>query len=129
MSIQESSSINSEENPEKNRAATASWLRFFLRLLASLVVVLAVLMAWVVGTNSGTRFFLAGLQSLSYGRLEAIEIQGRLADHLELGELKLKLADTQIALYGVRVDWQSRALLGGRVQVDQLSARGCGWLG
>ncbi len=122
MPIQEPSSPIPEKNPDESRAATVSWTRIFLRIFALILLVFAALMTWVLWTNSGTRFLFASVQSLSYGRLEAKDIQGRLADHLELGELSLKLGDTYVALYGLRLDWQSRALLGGSVQVDQLAA-------
>lgn len=122
MSIQDPLSTVSEKKPEENRRVTATWGRIGLRLSALLLLILIMLMVWILGTNSGTRFLFAGLQGFSHGALEVKEVQGRLIDHLEFSEFKLNLDETHVALYGVRLDWRIQALFGGRVQVDQLTA-------
>lgn len=115
-------STTSETQAQGPRMKSFSWGRVSLRFFAFAIVVLLLLAAWTAGTHSGTRFLFASLQGLSRGTLEVKEVQGRLLDHLEFAEFKLTVDKTHIALYGVRLDWRMKSLLGGRVHVDQLSA-------
>lgn len=122
MSSQEPSTPAADKKTVTSRVVKVSLLRRCLRVCAFVLFVLILLLAWFLGTNSGTRFLLASAQFLSHGAVETQGVKGRLADHLELDEFKLTVGDTHIALYGVRLDWRVQALLGARVQVDQLTA-------
>lgn len=122
MSSQEPSTPAADKKTVTPHVAKVSLLRRCLRVCGFILFMLILLLAWILGANSGTRFLFASVQTLSGGALEASGIQGRLADHLELDEFKLKAGDTHIALYGVRLDWRIQALLGASVQVDQLTA-------
>lgn len=92
-------------------------------LTASLVLVLGLLLGLIgiVQTQTGSRFFLQSLSSLSGGQLTFSAIHGRLADQLQIDDLVYQDAQQRIRINGLQLNWQLWSILGGRLAISQLN--------
>lgn len=107
------------ESPRPRRQRYG-YVRNALLILLGLLLVLAALLAWAIGTESGARKTFSAISSLSGNAIEARGIEGRLAGPLRVEQLSIARTNERIVLKDVRLDWQPRALLGKTLHVDSL---------
>ena len=101
------------------------WLKRIAIAFAALLVVVAVVLWWVLGTGSGLRFALAQAESLSGGALQVQQAQGRLAGPLRLSGVRYDDGHgTVVELATVRLDLHFWSLLGKRVHLTTLDVAG-----
>lgn len=91
-------------------------------LLASLVVLVA-LVAVMATTTAGFRWLGDAAAFLSGGRLTVEGLDGHVGVPIRIGKLVLATARQRVTLERVRLEWQPRALLRGRLAVDLLAAQ------
>ncbi|MDL1870500.1 pathogenicity protein, partial [Gammaproteobacteria bacterium PRO6] len=101
-------------------------LKWLALLLSGLLVLLALALGWLLGSEAGARFALARAVAASDGRLGITGSHGRLAGPLTLAGLSWRdpQAGIEARLREVRVDLRALALLRARVQVTSLQASG-----
>ncbi|NCT67122.1 MAG: pathogenicity protein [Rhodanobacteraceae bacterium] len=94
--------------------------------LAALVLLVAIALAWLLGTESGARFALARAAGATAGKLTVDRVGGRLGGPLTLDGLRWHDAGAGVdARIGhLRVDLAPLALLGRRVRVTGLDLAG-----
>jgi translocation and assembly module TamB len=93
----------------------------FLLSLGSLVLACILTVFWIIQTQVGSRFFLHGLEAFSAGRLNFHEINGRLADRLQIDELIYRDPQHKVSLSGLQLEWRPWALIRGRVEISAVS--------
>lgn len=110
--------------PEVARASTsalaatpAKYRQGFWRRLLTLLSLLFVLLlsitltsVWILKTQSGTRFLLQSLQSLSGEQVRFSGVEGRLADQLHIDELTYRSATQHVSISGLDLEWSPSAL-------------------
>ena len=77
--------------------------------------------AWLVGTNSGARALLAGVNRWSPLMIEVHTLSGRLVDELQLDGVRLRWPGGEAAIPTLRLRWQSQQLFRGEFAVEELS--------
>lgn len=95
------------------------WRRWFA-LLSLFLLLIALISAWILRTNSGTRFLLQTVQSLSGGQVRFSGIEGRLLDQLHIDELTYQSATQHVNLSGLDLEWSPSALLRQQLAVTSL---------
>ena len=100
-----------------------SLLKKVLILLLCPLVVAGVLLA-LAGTAGGTRLLAGQVQRLSGGMVDWDSVEGPLLGPLQLRGLRLRQQELAVDVQTLTLDWQPRALLGGRLQIDMLVAAG-----
>lgn len=94
-------------------------------LVAAVAIVLAgaalAAVVWVVATTSGARWLLASLTTLSGVSFSAQKIEGRMADHLLLTEVRVGLAEQKVEFGTIELRWKPLLLLAGTVAVQELT--------
>ena len=75
--------------------------------------------SWLVGTTEGTRWLLGTFESISAERVE-----GRLLDHLRLGNIRAKDKTTEVTIRNLELRCQLWNLLTGRLDVQSLTLDG-----
>ncbi|MBC3874625.1 translocation/assembly module TamB domain-containing protein [Undibacterium sp. LX15W] len=86
------------------------------------VLVILLSLTWIFQSNSGSRFLFQVVQSLSSGRLQFHQVEGRLADQLSIDEVTYRDAQHKLVISGLQLHWQPWALWNGRLEVISLSA-------
>jgi translocation and assembly module TamB len=89
--------------------------------LAGAVIAAAV---WVVATTPGARWLLASAASLSGVNISVQKIEGRIIDHLLLGEVRVALAQQKLELDSLELRWKPLRLLAGTIAVQELVISG-----
>lgn len=98
----------------------ARLLWFLLLAPIALPALLALLFAWVVATESGTRFGLWTAQII----LPGVGIEspaGTLLGPLRIGRLSYRSADRRISAEQVGIEWKPRRLMDRELAIDRLS--------
>ena len=91
-------------------------------LLASLVLSIAVAL-WMATTATGFRWLAESASRLSGGQLVIEGVEGHLGVPIRIKSLVLKSDKRRVTLERVRLEWQPRALLQGRLDIDLLAAQ------
>ncbi len=94
----------------------------FLPLTILLFAILAT--AWVLGTTAGTRWLLDTLSRQKSFELRVRTVEGRLLDRLDLGGIRIGLAQQTVEIDRLLLDFKLLHLLLGRVDVNRLSVAG-----
>ncbi|GAA4034250.1 translocation/assembly module TamB domain-containing protein [Actimicrobium antarcticum] len=89
-----------------------------LMLVAGLLSLLVVLVGALVGTEIGARLLLT--QLLQVPGLQIEGVQGRLLGPLRIARVRHDGLGQTVTLNDLRLDWQPRALLNGRLHVNRL---------
>ena len=101
------------------------WFKRIAIAFAALLLVVAAVLWWVLGTGPGLRFALARAESLSGGTLQVQQAQGRLAGPLQLSGVRYDDGHgTVVELATVRLDLHFWSLLGKRVHLTTLDVDG-----
>lgn len=101
------------------------WLRWTLLSLLALVLLLALFVAWLLGTASGLRFALARAQSATHGALSVQLAEGRLVGPLDI--TGLRYADgsgLDVRVAKAHVDLRVTALLRKQLHVLDINVDG-----
>jgi len=77
--------------------------------------------AWIVATTNGTRWLLTSVIPLSGVSFSARKIEGRIADHLLLTEVRAGLAGKRLEFGTVEFRWQPLLLLSGTIALQKLT--------
>lgn len=85
-----------------------------------LAVAAAAVIIWVFAATSGTRWLLTTLIPLSGVSFSAQKIEGRLVDHLLLTNVQLGLAQQQLKIGRLELNWKPLLLLTGTVAVREM---------
>lgn len=94
-----------------------------LALAAMLVLALVLAGAGVwLGTERGTQWVLGQLLARARPTLTVGTISGRLWERITLGEVELEIDGDRVEIPELRLHWQPRALLDGRLVIDELAA-------
>lgn len=96
--------------------------RKLLYLLLAILLGLAALIGFAVGTETGLRWTFAGAVRVLPGDLSANVLHGRLTGPLEIEGLVYRDGDTHIALEHLALDWHPSALLSGTLNITRLRA-------
>ena len=94
-----------------------------LSLIATVLGLVVLLMAWVLTTEAGLKFTLGQAQSMLPERLSVGAIDGRLIGPLTLREVKVKTETARLAAAYIHFDWSPSRLFRGAVTVDELHVR------
>ncbi len=94
----------------------------FLPLGILLIAMMA--MAWIIGTTAGTRWLLDALYRPKSFELSVRTVEGRLLDRLDLGGIRIGLAQQTVEIDRLLLDFKLLHLLLGRIDVDRLSVKG-----
>jgi translocation and assembly module TamB len=75
---------------------------------------------WVVSTTQGSRWLLtAGIQLIGIS-FSAQKIEGRIADHLLLNNVRITLAEQKLEIGSLELEWKPLLLLAGTLAVQEL---------
>ena len=105
----------------KTRPGSARTIWRALAVLATLIAILLLTLGWMYWSQAGTRALLKLAQSVAGGALKVTAVSGRLADELQIDELSYLSKNTRLLASGVKLVWQPRSLLAGKLEVDTLS--------
>lgn len=102
-----------------------AWPRLFKWIgvaVLALLLILAILLFWLLGTESGARFALARAVGAMDGKLEVSRSSGRLGGPLELDGVRYHDAEAGVdaKLGHLRIDLKPLELLGKRVHITDL---------
>ncbi|MBJ6728006.1 translocation/assembly module TamB domain-containing protein [Geomesophilobacter sediminis] len=89
-----------------------------------LILVLAGVALWLVGTPDGARFALERLSRLAGVQLQVAEVRGRLWDRLSLRGVTLRLPEQRATVAALELFWNPVDLLGYRLSVRYLALNG-----
>jgi translocation and assembly module TamB len=92
--------------------------------LGALVLLVAVALAFLIGTQTGTRFLFARLGALLPGTFAVQSAVGRIDSPLTLRGVVYKRPGTEIRIDRLYLEWRLRELLARRVDVTRLYADG-----
>ncbi|MDZ4183492.1 MAG: translocation/assembly module TamB domain-containing protein [Desulfuromonadales bacterium] len=96
-----------------------------LKYAALLFLLLALLLfgagAWLVGSDSGSRALLAGVNRWTPLTIEVETLSGRLMDELRLDGVRLRWPGGEAATPVLRLRWQPRQLLHTELTIDELT--------
>ncbi len=101
------------------------WLLWAALAVGGVLVLLAVLMYWLLGSEAGARFALARAQSaLPEGSLSWQAQQGSLARGLRLQGLRYEIEGMTVEVEQIELQARLIQALSARLQIDQLDAEG-----
>jgi len=92
--------------------------------IAALVLLVAIALAFLLGTQTGTRFLFARLGALLPGTFAVQSAEGRIDSPLTLRGVVYKRPGTEIRIDRLYLEWRLRELLARRVDVTRLYADG-----
>ena len=96
-------------------------LKYAVLGLLLLALVLFGAGAWLVGSDSGGRTLLAGINRWSPLTIEVETLSGRLIDELRLDVVKLRWPGGEAATPTLRLRWQPRQLLHAELTIEELT--------
>ena len=96
-------------------------LKYAALLLLLLALVLLGAGAWLVGSDSGGRALLAGVNRWSPLTIEIETLSGRLIDELRLDGVRLRWPGGEAATPTLRLRWQPRQLLHAELTIEELA--------
>ncbi len=76
---------------------------------------------WLLTSQGGLDFALRLAGTLSGGRLQVEAADGQLGERLRIGELRWQDGATRVSVRQLELAWHPRALLDGRLQIEDLS--------
>jgi translocation and assembly module TamB len=76
---------------------------------------------WVVATTGGTRWLVASLLPRSGISFSAQKVEGRIAGHLLLTEVRIGLAGQKVEIGTARLRWEPLLLLSGTIALHELT--------
>jgi autotransporter translocation and assembly factor TamB len=97
-------------------------LGLLLRLIGTLLLLVLLLLAFVLGTQTGLRAAVAVAEDLVPDRVSVGAVRGRVLGELSIADLSLNLPGLALKLGRLHLDWRPGALLKGRLRVADLSA-------
>ncbi|CAM5347968.1 translocation/assembly module TamB domain-containing protein [Rhodanobacter lindaniclasticus] len=101
------------------------WLKRTAIAFAALLLIVAALLWWLLGTGAGLRFALARAQAATDGALQVQQAQGRLLGPLQLAGLRYDDGQgTVVDVAQARLDLRFWPLLAKRVHVTSLEVEG-----
>lgn len=95
-------------------------IRLLLGLSLSFGLALILMVASVLGTQSGLRLAVALAEDFAPGVLSIERIEGRVLGALQLGQLKLRLGELSMDAGSVQLDWTPFAAVGGTLPIPTL---------
>ena len=87
--------------------------------LAALLLVVLLLLAWFLGTQSGSRVLWSGVTG-AVGGLTAEAVDGRFGGALSLRGLRFETDRLRLAIGSLQLDWAPARLLGGALILEKL---------
>ncbi|NCA71298.1 MAG: translocation/assembly module TamB, partial [Sphingobacteriia bacterium] len=87
----------------------------------SLLLVLILMLAWMIGTQGGLRFAVALGAELAPGVLTLERIEGRLLGRASAERLVLRLGDFTLEASELVLDWSPLGVLSGTLRINELS--------
>lgn len=109
--------------PQAGSHASASLRKIGGKALVVIGIILVVLMALLsllCWTQTGTQMALQLAQSLSGDSVKISGVSGRLVDELHIDEVSYSSKKTKLLASGIRLVWQPRTLLRGKLVIDTL---------
>jgi translocation and assembly module TamB len=100
-------------------------MKWLLRLLAALVVAMLMVVGagvWLIGTESGTRWLAERAEAATDGRLALRGVHGALVHTMGVERILWSEPALEVEARGVRATADLRAILAGRIVLEQLSA-------
>ncbi len=91
-----------------------------LAILGTILVLLISLVSWACWTQIGTQKLLQISQWLSGDIVKLSGVSGRLADEVHIDELSYNSEKTKLLASGIKLLWQPRTLLHGKIVIDSL---------
>ncbi len=104
------------------RRALLRPLRWILGLIGIALILLLVLLAFVLGTQTGLRTLIAVSEDLAPGMIAVDRVEGRVLGRLEIDGFALKLPTLDASVGTLVLDWSPGALLTGTLRVQELRA-------
>ena len=102
-----------------------TWVKRIAFILAGLLLGVAALLWWLLGTGAGLRLALARVQATTDGALQVRQARGQLAGPLDLAGVRYDDGKgTVVRVAKLQLDLRLWPLLAGRVQVSSLDADG-----
>lgn len=98
------------------------FLGWFGAVLGLLLTATVLLLAFVLGTQTGLRTLVAVAEDLAPGMVAVERVEGRVLGRLELAGLRLRVPGVDLDIGRLLLDWQPSALLSGRLRVASLRA-------
>lgn len=98
-------------------------LRWILLVLSVVLACGVLLVAWLLGSESGFRWLAGRVDQFAGSRLEIRAVSGSLASPLRIGRLSIRTASQHFQFDDLALDWQPSALLRWHLQIDRLGAR------
>ena len=98
------------------------FIRKLFTALLLLVVLLAGLLYFISGTESGLQFAGRVLQSQFGEQVQIGRLGGRLVSVIEVTDLRIQVEEDVYSLKQARLDWSPLALFSGELRVNRLSA-------
>jgi translocation and assembly module TamB len=92
--------------------------------LAVLLAVAAAAVAWLVGTERGSRFALEQAQGFLPAGIDLGSANGRLADDLALENVTVALEGLELTIARLELRWSPGELLKGRLEISEIGAEG-----
>ncbi|HTD03555.1 translocation/assembly module TamB domain-containing protein, partial [Undibacterium sp.] len=86
----------------------------------ALLVMLALVLAWGIWTQSGTQSLLGAVQTLGNGQWKFSGVAGRFSDELTIEELEYKTTTLDIRASGVKLSWSPHMLARGKLLIHTL---------
>lgn len=93
-------------------------------VLAALLVLILALLAWIIATQSGSRFALARVQGFLPEGIELGQANGRLADQLQLQDVRVRMDGLDLSIAQLWLRWSPGELLDGHLQIAEIGAKG-----
>lgn len=97
-------------------------LRWVISLAGVAVTLVVLLLAFVLGTQTGLRTLIAVAEDLAPGVIEVKRVQGRVLGRLEVDGFALSLPGLNASVGTLVLDWRPGALLTGTLRVQELLA-------
>lgn len=91
-----------------------------MAFIGIIVIVLLSMAGWACWTQTGTQTALQLAQWLSGDLVKISGVSGRLADELQIDELSFNSQKTRLLASGIKLHWQPRTLLHGKLVIDSL---------
>jgi len=91
-----------------------------LAFLLLVVIALAGVLAWLLGTNDGARWLIAELSSHTSFTIQVDKVAGRFWDKLRLEGMRVRWPQGSAALKSLDLEWNPLGLLYGRISVREL---------
>lgn len=108
-----------QSNRQRRRFRPLRWLGSLIAVALTLVVLL---LAFVLGTQTGLRTLFALTEDLIPGLVKVDQVEGRILGRLQLDGFELSLPSLQTSVGSLVLDWSPGALLSGRLKVQELKA-------